>query len=272
MTAKENIDALLSKDSYTFDDLVSVVEVLRSDVGCPWDREQDHKSIRNDLIEETYEVIEAIDNDDPALLREELGDVMLQIALHSRMEEEQGRFTFEDVAGDVCRKMIHRHPHVFGDVKADSVGQVLENWESIKSEEKQRESVTDKLRAIPRQYPALMRAAKVGRKAKMLDFPDTESVFDKVGEELAEVRGAMLTMDDDALAEEVGDLLLTVTSLARKLGVDPESALTRATDKFIRRFAAVEDAAVQAGVDLSAMTDAQKDVLWENAKKSGKIG
>ena len=272
MTRDEKLQSILEKKEYGTADLVTIVELLRLPGGCPWDMEQTHKSIRNDLIEETYEVIEAIDNDDPALLREELGDVMLQIALHSRMEEEQGRFTFEDVAGDVCRKMIHRHPHVFGDVKADSVGQVLENWESIKSEEKKRESVTDKLQAIPRQYPALMRAAKVGRKAKMLDFPDTESVFDKVGEELAEVRGAMLTMDDDALAEEVGDLLLTVTSLARKLGVDPESALTRATDKFIRRFAAVEDAAVQAGVDLSAMTDAQKDVLWENAKKSGKIG
>ena len=197
---------------------------------------------------------------------------MLQIALHARMEEEQGRFTFEDVAGDVCRKMIHRHPHVFGDVKAETTGQVLENWESIKSEEKKRQTVTDKLRAIPRQYPALMRAAKVGKKAKMMDFPNTESVFDKVSEELAEVRGAMLTMDDDALCEEVGDLLLTVTSLARKLGVDPELALTRATDKFIDRFAGVEAAAAAVGAELESMTDAQKDALWENAKKSGKNG
>ena len=270
MTRDEKLQSILAKTEYGSADLVTIVELLRLPGGCPWDREQTHKSIRNDLIEETYEVIEAIDNDDPALLREELGDVMLQIALHARMEEEQGRFTIEDVAGDVCRKMIHRHPHVFGDVKAETTGQVLENWESIKSEEKKRQTVTDKLRAIPRQYPALMRAAKVGKKAKMMDFPDAASVADKVGEELAEVRAAMAGGDEDALAEEIGDLLLSAASLARKCGVDPEIALTRATDKFISRFAAIEQAALEAGLSLEQMSDAEKDILWENAKKNQK--
>ncbi len=272
MTRDEKLQLILEKKEYDVADLVRIVELLRLPGGCPWDREQTHQSIRNDLIEETYEVIEAIDNGDTALLREELGDVLLQIAMHARMEEEQGGFTLQDVANDICKKMIHRHPHVFGDVKAETTGQVLANWETIKSEEKSRETVTDKLRAIPRQYPALMRAAKVGKKAAALDFPDAASVFDKVGEELAEVREAMLTKDDDALAEEVGDLLLSVASLARKLNVEPERALTRATDKFISRFAAVEAAAMAEGQDLADMTDAEKDVLWENAKKFGKKG
>ena len=267
MTRDEKLEKILQKQAYDARDLVTIVELLRLPGGCPWDMEQTHKSIRNDFIEETYEVIEAIDNEDPALLREELGDVLLQVAMHARMEEEAGRCTFDDVANDICKKMIHRHPHVFGEVKAETTAQVLSNWETIKSEEKNRETVTDKLRAIPRQYPALMRAAKVGKKAKMMDFPDVASVADKVGEELCEVREALTGENKDHLAEEIGDLLLSVASLARKAGVDPELALTRATDKFIDRFSVVEAAAAELGVNLDQMSDAEKDVLWENAKK-----
>ena len=270
MTRDEKLQAILQKKEYTATDLVTIVELLRLPGGCPWDMEQTHQSIRNDLIEETYEVIEAIDNDDPALLREELGDVLLQVAMHARMEEEAGRCSFDDVANDICRKMIHRHPHVFGDVVAETSDQVLSNWEVIKSEEKSRETVTDKLRAIPRQYPALMRAAKVGKKAKMMDFPSAASVADKVEEELAEVREALGAGSPEALTEEIGDLLLSVASLARLAGVDPELALTRATDKFIDRFAAVEQAAASEGKELAAMSDEEKDVLWENAKKIAK--
>jgi tetrapyrrole methylase family protein/MazG family protein len=270
MTRNEKLEMILKKEAYDARDLVTIVELLRLPGGCPWDMEQTHKSIRNDLIEETYEVIEAIDNEDPALLREELGDVLLQVAMHARMEEEAGRCTFDDVANDICKKMIHRHPHVFGEVKAETTAEVLSNWETIKSEEKSRETVTDKLRAIPRQYPALMRAAKVGKKAKMMDFPDAASVADKVSEELEEVREALLVEDREHIAEEIGDLLLTVASLARKAGVDPELALTRATDKFIDRFCTVETAATELGVNLDQMSDAEKDVLWENAKKIAK--
>ena len=155
MNRDELMQEILQKKAYNAADLVKIVALLRLPGGCPWDMEQTHTSIRNDLIEETYEVIEAIDNGDPDLLREELGDVLLQIAMHARMEEESGRFNFDDVANDVCQKMIHRHPHVFGDVVADTSDQVLSNWEVIKSEEKSRQTVTDKLRASPRQYPAL---------------------------------------------------------------------------------------------------------------------
>ncbi len=272
MTRDEKMQAILQKKVYDARDLVTIVELLRLPGGCPWDMEQTHKSIRNDLIEETYEVIEAIDSEDPELLREELGDVLLQVAMHARMEQEAGRCTFDDVANDICRKMIHRHPHVFGDVHAETSGEVLANWEVIKSEEKKRETLTDKLTAIPRQYPALMRAAKVGKKAKVMDFPNVDAVLCKVGEELSEVREVLHTGDSEALLEEIGDLLFSAANLARLAGVDPELALTRATDKFISRFAAVEALATEQGADLQAMSDAEKDVLWENAKKIVKKG
>lgn len=270
MEIKEKIKEILQKDAYDARDLAKIVEILRAPGGCPWDREQTHESIRTDFIEETYEVIEAIDKKDPILLREELGDVLLQVAMHAEMEREEGRCTFDDIVNDVCKKMIHRHPHVFGDVKADTSAEVLSNWEVIKSEEKKRESVTDKLNAIPRQFPALMRAQKVGKKAAVMDFPNAESVCAKVEEELAEVRAAMLVGDEAQITEEMGDLLLSVVSLARKLHVNAELALTAATDKFITRFSAVEEAINAEGKRFEELSDAELDVFWKNAKKSSK--
>lgn len=267
MTREEKLQLILEKNVYNVQDLVSIVELLRLPGGCPWDMEQTHKSLRKDFIEETYEVIEAIDNDDPALLREELGDALLQIVMHARIEEEAGRATFDEIAGDVCRKMIHRHPHVFGQGKADSVAEVLSNWEKIKSEEKSRNTVTDKLNAIPRQLPALMRAAKIGKKATVLDFPDVASVLSKVREELSEIEAALAEQNADQVLEEIGDLLFTAASLARLVNVEPEEALTRATDKFVSRFAAVEACAKDLGQDLADMSDEEKDKLWKNVKK-----
>ena len=154
----EKIKYLLACERYSFDDLVLVVSILRGEGGCPWDREQTHKSIRKDFIEETYEVIEAIDTEDPVLLREELGDVMLQVTFHAQIEKEEGRFDIDDVANDICAKLIHRHPHVFGELKLDNSAEVLKNWDKIKGVEKQRITLTDKLRSIPPMLPALMRA------------------------------------------------------------------------------------------------------------------
>ena len=267
MTRDEKMSAILAKEEYDARDLVTIVELLRLPGGCPWDREQTHQTLRRDMIEETYEVIEAIDADDMTLLREELGDALLQIVLHARIEEEAGRATFDKIAGDVCHKMIHRHPHVFGDVKAESVGEVLANWETIKSEEKSRTTLTDKLTSIPKQFPALMRAAKVGKKAKALDFPDAAAVAQKLREELAEVEVALATGNENAVFEEMGDLLLSAASLARFAGVDPEHALSAATDKFISRFALVEELASAKGADIVSMSDAEKDILWQEAKK-----
>ena len=266
MTAQEKIKLLLEKKEYDFDDLVTVVEVLRSDVGCPWDREQDHKSIRKEFIEETYEVIEAIDTSDPVLLREELGDVMLQVVFHTQIENEKGVFNINDVANDVCVKLIHRHPHVFGDVVAETSEKVLANWEMIKSDEKQRVTVTDKLRAIPPMLPALMRAEKVGKKASCFDFEDEEQATVKVYEELEELRCAIESEDKASVEEEVGDLLLTITSLCRKLGVESEVALNKATEKFINRFETLENAVISKGMDIKNTSMTELDEIWDEIK------
>ena len=267
MDIHNKIAELIGKERYTFDDLVDVVVVLRSEQGCPWDREQDHKSIRNDFIEETYEVIEAIDTEDPVLLREELGDVLLQVVFHARIEEQEGRFDIADVANDICVKLIHRHPHVFGEVQVKDSAQVLQNWDAIKSEEKQRISVTDKLRAIPPMYPALLRAQKVGKKASCFDFANAEQARDKVLEEVAEVME--VTDNHEEAEKEIGDLLLAVTSLARMLHVNAEEALFHATNRFIDRFEAIEKAVEARGMDMTTADRAELEKIWdENKKKS----
>ena len=258
---------ILEKDKYNFNDLVEIVKILRGEDGCPWDREQTHKTIRDDLIEETYEVIEAIDTENPELLREELGDVLLQIVFHAGIECDEGRFTIDDVADEICKKMIYRHPHVFADTVADTSEEVLKNWENLKSDEKQRKTVTDKLRAIPPQLPALMRASKVGKKASCFDFPDVPSILAKVKEELCELETAIDNADADNIYEEAGDLLLSVTSLCRKLNVNAESALNDATDKFINRFEAIENNVISMGKNIKEMNMIELDMIWDQNKQ-----
>ena len=267
---EEKLTYLLNKrggeEKYTFDDLVLVMELLRSEGGCPWDIEQTHKSIRNDFIEEAYEVIEAIDTDNPTLLREELGDVLLNVVFHARIEDEKNTFTALDVTNDICEKMIHRHPHVFADVKVTDSENVLSNWEKIKGEEKQRITFTDKLRAIPPMYPALLRAQKVGKKASCFDFENVEDVYAKLYEEIDEIREAEKSGNKEDMAEELGDLLLTVTSLARKLGVNSEEALFNATNKFIGRFERLEKAVLAEGGNIEDMTMEELDAIWDKLK------
>ena len=260
------VERLLSLERYSFDDLCDIVTILRSNVGCPWDKEQTHKSLRRDFIEETYEVIEAIDTEDPKLLREELGDVLLQIVFHADIEHEEGRFDIDDVANDISAKLIHRHPHVFGELKLDNSEDVLANWDKIKGVEKQRNTLTDKLRSIPPMLPALMRAQKVGKKASFFDFPTVEDVYAKLNEEIAEVKEAAESGDKDAVMEEMGDLLLTVTSLARKLGVDSEQALFNATNKFLDRFEKVENAVLEQGKNVENLTMTELDEVWDGIK------
>lgn len=268
MEHSQKIQALLAKEQYLFEDLVEIVKILRGEGGCPWDREQTHKSIRNDLIEETYEVIEAIDTDNPTLLREELGDVMLQVVFHARIAEEEQAFYINEVTDEICRKLIHRHPHVFADVCADSSAEVLKNWEAIKSDEKSRKTVTDKLKAVPPMLPALMRATKVGKKASCFDFPEVADVMDKLSEEFVEVSDAIEEGDRAHIHEEIGDLLLTVTSLCRKLDISAEDALRDATDKFINRFARIEEALTADGKTFSEVPLAELDKMWcQNKEK-----
>lgn len=255
------------KEKYTYEDLLEIMRILRCPEGCIWDREQDHKSIRRSFIEETYEAVEAIDNDDPVLLQEELGDVLLQVVFHAQIEAEAGRFTMDDVADGICKKMIYRHPHVFGSVEVENSDEVLTNWDALKQKEKHQKSTTETLESVARSLPGLIRAEKVQHKAAKVgfDWDEVSGALDKVREETAEVARA-IDGDGDP-SEELGDLLFAVVNVARFLKTDPEDAINRTTDKFIRRFAQVEQAAKDAGCSLSEMSLAEMDALWDAAKQ-----
>lgn len=262
------IEGFEFKDKYGFDDLVRIVSILRSPGGCPWDREQTHKSIRANFIEETYEAVEAIDTDDSDLLKEELGDVMLQVALHSQIESETGRFDISDVADGVCRKLIVRHPHVFGDLSVNTTGEVLKNWDEIKKRTKNQKTNTETLESVPRVLPALMRSEKVQKRAARagFDWRDVSGAVSKAHEELGELETEIKKGDKAACLDELGDLLFSVVNIARFLEVEPEEALTSSCDKFIKRFALCEKMAAENGGDFKKMSLEQIDELWEKAK------
>ena len=235
MMEKEKISYLLEKEKYDFEDLRAVMKILRSENGCPWDREQDHHSIRSNLIEETYEVVEAIDTENAELLREELGDLLFQIMFHSELEDEAGRFDVYDVTDEVCKKMITRHPHVFGTVEADTTAQVLKNWDAIKTEEKQRLSLGDKLRAIPPMLPSLMRAAKVNKKAKISEETSLQELRQRLVEQAEKL--PLEGENAEAQSAKMGEILLTVTQLCEKMQVDAEESLQHTTDDLIEKIA-----------------------------------
>lgn len=256
------------KEKYDFDDLIRIMGILRSEGGCPWDREQTHKSIRSNFIEETYEAVEAIDKDDTDLMCEELGDVLLQVVFHARIEQENGTFDIGDVADGICRKLIVRHPHVFGDVSADTPEQVLRNWDAIKKRTKGQDTKADALRAVPSILPALMRSCKVQQRASRsgYDWENAKGALDKTTEELGELQSAVQSGDKAHTSEELGDLLFSAVNAARLLDIDPEEALTGACDKFIARFAKAEQLA--GGRSLEGMTAKERDELWERAKSA----
>jgi len=260
---------LPQKDKYGIDDLLQIMKLLRSPEGCPWDREQTHKSIRTNFLEETYEVLEAIDDENSALLKEELGDVLLQVVFHSQMSEEENSFDFSDVVTDICKKLIVRHPHIFSDVKAETTGQVLTNWENIKQQTKGIEKQSQSMDTVPRVLPALMRAEKVQKKASKagLDWNTAEGIVDKLEGEINEFKNALEVEDSAGCAEEIGDILFTAVNISRFLKIDPEYALTCATDKFIKRFKMVERLAHEREVQLPSDNFALVDDLWEDAKK-----
>ncbi|MGM9622827.1 MAG: nucleoside triphosphate pyrophosphohydrolase [Butyricicoccus porcorum] len=254
------------KERYQFEDLLKIMEILRSENGCMWDRAQDHHSIRRNFIEETYEVCEAIDNEDVDLLREELGDVLLQVVFHTRIEEEKGTFNINDVADGICKKLIYRHPHIFGSVDVASTEEILNNWDALKKVEKGQKSTTDTLNSVARSLPALIRAEKVQYKAAKVgfDWDDIRGALDKVQEELDEVKRAV--NGDGDLPEEIGDLLFAAVNVARFADTDPEGALNATTEKFIRRFSYVERVAAAQGKKLEDMTLREMDALWDEGK------
>ena len=256
------------KDHYSISDLLDIVRLLRGEGGCPWDREQTHTSIKSDFIEETCEVIEAIDLDDKALLREELGDVLLQVVFHCRIEEETNTFTFDDVCDEICKKLIIRHPHVFGDVTANTTDQVLKNWDAIKMETKGQERYTDTLTSVAKSLPALMRAQKVGKRAMRagMDFRCAEDAVACIGNEKAELDVAIANNDKANIEEEIGDLLFSCVNAARHLGVDAELALKSATEKFIKRFSVTEDLTSAENIDMKELPIEELDKYWNKAK------
>lgn len=257
------------KDRYNIDDLISIVALLRTPEGCAWDRAQTHSSIRKNFIEETYEVIEAINKENTDGLKEELGDVLLQVALHCQMEKEIGSFDFDDVCNDICQKLIVRHPHVFGDVTADNEKDALASWDDAKLKTKGIKSKSQSMLSVPIELPALMRAQKVQSKASKagFDWEDGSGALAKVKEEINEFINAADRGDSSDIEEEFGDLLFSCVNVSRFYSLDSEEALTKATDKFIRRFSVVEKLAEENGINMNEASIEELDSLWNKAKE-----
>ena len=252
-----------------FDRLIEILERLRGPGGCPWDAEQDHRSISRCMIEEAYELVDAIDGDDVQHLREELGDVLLQVVFHSTVAKEAGEFTIKEVIDGLCAKLIHRHPHVFGEVSVSSSKEVLRNWERLKKKEKgkaHRQSILD---GIPQTLPSLLYARKIQSAVSRVgfDWQDASGVVEKIREEADELLQAMKSGSRELVEEEIGDLLFSIVNLARFNNTDPEAALRRTNRKFIRRFHEIEKYALRQGIRLEDMTLEEMDSIWERVKE-----
>ena len=255
---------------YTIDDLLDIMVKLRGENGCPWDKVQTHQSIKKSMIEECYEAIDALDSGDDHAFANELGDVLLQVVFHTRIAEERGAFNFDDVVNEICTKLITRHTHVFGADKAVSAEEALGQWEKNKKKEKNLDSYTAMLKDVPHYLPALMRSEKIQKKAGSVgfDWQETEPVYDKVNEEIAELKEAAKTGNAERIEEEYGDLLFSIVNLGRHLKLTPEIALTKASDKFIKRFEKMEAEAVKDNLDMAQLSLEELDKLWENSKKA----
>lgn len=256
------------ENKYDFNDLLDIMSKLRAENGCPWDREQTHESLRIYMIEETYEVLEALDAGDMGKFCNELGDLLLQIVFHAQIAKEHGEFDMGDVTTEICKKLISRHTHIFGDARADTPEQVVENWEAIKKKEKQLKSQTGVLKDVPSNLPALMRSYKVQQKAAQVgfDWDNIEDVFAKVDEEIQELRDVYKSKNVVRITDELGDAMFALVNLSRFLKVQPELALTGTVNKFIRRFEYIEQQSTKAGKKLDDMSLAEMDELWNEAK------
>ncbi len=259
---------IMSKENYSFEDLLEIMKILRSEDGCPWDREQNHKSIRKNLIEETYEVLEGIDKEDDCILTEELGDLLLQVVFHCRIAQEDQRFSIAEVIDGVCKKLIRRHPHIFAVANASDAEAAVDNWENIKKSEKGVETFSEQMKRIC-SMPALMRAQKVAGKAEKSGFAwgTFKAALEKVEEEKAEFSLAVAENNKEAAFEEAGDMLFASVVAARKAGIECEEALTAATDKFINRYTLVEELAAQQGKTTAELSEAELLALWRKVKQ-----
>lgn len=255
----------LCKESYDLRDFVALVSYLRSPNGCPWDQVQTHESIRRNFLEETYEACEAIDAGDLVHMREELGDVLMQVLFHTDIEREAGHFDIDDVADVACKKLVYRHPHVFRHDEPDAP-----DWDTMKQRERAQTTTAEAMDSVARSLPALWRCDKIQAKAAKTGFewPDVHAALDKVDEETRELRAAVASGDTKAIGDELGDLLFAAVKVARFAGIDPEQAAHAACEKFIRRFSAMETAAANDGTALEQCTLAQMLSLWQQAKQT----
>ena len=255
----------LCKESYDLRDFVALVSYLRSPNGCPWDQVQTHESIRRNFLEETYEACEAIDAGDLVHMREELGDVLMQVLFHTDIEREAGHFDIDDVADAACKKLVYRHPHVFRRDEPDAP-----DWDTMKQRERAQTTTAEAMDSVARSLPALWRCDKIQAKAAKngFEWPDVHAALDKVDEETRELRAAVASSDTEAIGDELGDLLFAAVKVARFAGIDPEQAAHAACEKFIRRFSAMETAAANDGTALEQCTLAQMLTLWQQAKQT----
>lgn len=255
----------LCKESYDLRDFVALVSYLRSPNGCPWDQVQTHESIRRNFLEETYEACEAIDAGDVVHMREELGDVLMQVLFHTDIEREAGHFDIDDVADAACKKLVYRHPHVFRRDEPDAP-----DWDTMKQRERAQTTTAEAMDSVARSLPALWRCDKIQAKAAKTGFewPDVHAALDKVDEETRELRAAVASGDTEAIGDELGDLLFAAVKVARFAGIDPEQAAHAACEKFIRRFSAMETAAANDGTALEQCTLEQMLTLWQQAKQT----
>ncbi len=263
---------------YSYEEFLKVIETLRSENGCPWDREQTHASLKQCMLEEAYEVIDGIKEyeatGDYKNLREELGDVLLQVVMHAQIAKEEGRFTMEDIVDEVCEKMIRRHPHVFGEKSAENSTESLKVWEEMKKQEKKEETLADTLHRVAKAFPANIRAEKIQKKAAKsgFEFESMEQVLSKVKEELEELEEVIAqnkvaeNPQNDRVEEEFGDLMFSMINLSRFLGLNAENSLTNATNKFINRCVGIELLAQQRGENLNQMSAEEIDALWQSMK------
>lgn len=269
-TSEETLAALRNRSQYGIVELLQIMQVLRSENGCPWDKEQTHQSIRQDFLEECYEAVEAIDLDSVPMMREELGDVLLQVVFHCQIEAEQSHFSFDDICDELCRKLVVRHPHVFGTTEVSGSEDVLKNWDSIKQETKHQQTATDTLDGVCKALPALMYAQKLGKRAGRagMDWKSAEEAFQYIRKETDELEAAMQSGDSRQIEEELGDLLFSCVNTARHLKIDAETAMRDAAEKFRRRFAETERLVLADHQDMASLDLERLDEYWAQAKKN----
>lgn len=254
------------KERYTYEDLLAIITALRSPEGCPWDKVQTHQSIRRGLLEEAYEAAEGIDQNDPKLLCEELGDLLMQVVFHADIEKDAGRFSMDDVCDGVVKKLLYRHPHVFGDAHEDTPEGVLVSWDALKRSEKGQKTTADAMDSVARSLPGLWRAEKIQKKAAAdgFDFADIHGAMDKLHEEVGELDQAV--RQNTNIAEEIGDVLFAAVKVARFAGVDPEEAIFATNEKFIRRYRTMEDRITVRKSTISQLSLDELICVWDNTK------